>query len=114
MHVSIAPLRTEWPFAITQDYGRVPQQPDAPIDRQLTAKVKAALLAAGDITAREILIEATNGIVSLGGTVDSEAMRQATLTTVRMEPGVRDVVDQLVLRSALRDALARRKRKRRI
>lgn len=83
-------------------------------DRQLIAMVKAALLAAGDITARQILIEATDGVVFLSGTVDSDAMRHATLAVARIESGVRNVVDQLVLRSELQDALARRKRKRRI
>lgn len=115
MHASGSPIQIQpqRSFRIARDFRRAIEAARTN-DRQLTAQVKTALLAAGDITAKQILIEAIDGVVSLSGTVDSEAMRDATLATVRMEPGVRSVDDQLVLRSELNDALARRRRKRRI
>lgn len=113
MHASVSPLQTERSVGIAHDY-RCAIQVAPPNDRQLAAQVKAALIAAGDITARQILIEATDGVVFLSGTVDSDAMRHTTLAVARLESGVHNVVDQLVLRSELREALARGKRKRRI
>ena len=67
-------------------------------DRQLTARVKAALIAGGEITAKQILIETANSIVSLSGPVDSETMKRATLATARSVHGVVSVLDQLFLR----------------
>lgn len=97
MHVSVPQM--EQSSAIAGDNSRAakcePRQ-----DMQLTARVKAALIAAGDVTAKQILIETANGVVSLSGSVDSEAMKQATLDVARLVCGAQNVLDQLVLRDA--------------
>lgn len=110
MHASAPPLQTEQSFAIAADKNRA-HQIDPLRDRQLAARVKAALIDAADVTAKQILIEAANGIVSLSGSVDSETMKQATLAAARMVCGPRNVIDRLVLRDASRDALTRRRKR---
>lgn len=111
MHVSEPSLQTERSFAIAGN-NSCTLQADPLRDKRLAARVKEALLDARDVTAKEILIEAADGVVCLSGSVDSEAMKQATLAAARMVCGPRNVVDQLVLREALRNALTRRKKRR--
>src|SRR5688500_8705160 len=95
MHASVQPLEIEPPPAIAAASRATPGELQ---DRQLTARVKAALLAAGEITAKQILVETANSIVSLSGPVDSETMKRATLATARSVHGVVSVLDQLFLR----------------
>src|SRR5687768_5557163 len=89
MHASVLPLEFELPPAIAAASRATPGELQ---DRQLTARVKAALIAAGEITAKQILIETANSIVSLSGPVDSETMKRATLATARSVHGVVSVL----------------------
>jgi hyperosmotically inducible periplasmic protein len=97
MHASVQRSEIEPPPAFAE-VSRATQ--DKLQDRQLTARVKAALIAAGEVTAKQILIETSNGIVSLSGPVDSETMKRATVATARSVHGVVSVLDQLFLRGA--------------
>ena len=82
------------------DFARKPStlRSDPIMDAKLTSRVKEAVIAAGSITAKNILIETANGIVTLSGPVDSEVMRKATLTAARSVCGVPSVIDRLFLR----------------
>jgi osmotically-inducible protein OsmY len=95
MNASVQPLEIESPPTFAG--GSRPTRGELQ-DRQLTARVKAALIAAGEVTAKQILIETSNSIVSLSGPVDSEIMKRATLATARSVHGVVSVLDQLFLR----------------
>jgi hypothetical protein len=72
-------------------------------DTELTARVKAALVAAGDFTAKQILIEAVDGVVFLSGPVDSAAMKQVTLAAAERVCGARDRCPVLIARLRHKD-----------
>jgi hypothetical protein len=67
-------------------------------DTELTARVKAALVAAGDLTGKQILIEAVDGVVFLSGSVDSAEMKQVTLAAAERVFGAHKLRDYLVVR----------------
>lgn len=73
-------------------------------DAALTARVKAALIDDEETQARQIQVEARNGVVQLSGFVDSVMEQEAALKTARLVPGVREVRNDLDLRGADRSA----------
>lgn len=109
MQVSVPLVQMEPSPAIAADNSYAAQYEQSQ-DVRLTARVKAALIAAGSVTAKQILIETAHGVVTLSGPVDSEAMKQATLSTARWICGAHNVLDQLVLRDALARPMKRRYR----
>ena len=67
-------------------------------DAALTAAVEGAIAAQSGVNVFHIGSTAHDGVVTLKGTVPSEAVRSTVLTTVRGVRGVTSIVDQLVVR----------------
>lgn len=70
---------------------------DTLADSWLTAKVQAKFFADDDIKARYIDVSSNDGVVSLKGFVESDAVRQEALTIARTTDGVRQVDDRLLI-----------------
>lgn len=68
-------------------------------DSILTAKVKAALIANSDTKAHQINVETKQGVVQLSGFVDDAAAKSAATTVARSVTGVKDVKNELSVKS---------------
>lgn len=68
-------------------------------DKLLVSKVKAALAEDPVAHSLKIDVEVDHGVVSLGGHVDTESERSAALFAARSVDGVKEVIDNLDLRS---------------
>ncbi len=68
-------------------------------DSILTAKVKAALIQSPDTKAHQINVETRAGVVQLSGFVDSAAAKAAASTVARSVTGVKDVKNELSVKS---------------
>ncbi len=68
-------------------------------DSILTAKVKAALIQSPDTKAHQINVETMAGVVQLSGFVDSAAAKAAASTVARSVTGVKDVKNELSVKS---------------
>lgn len=68
-------------------------QPDA----WVTAKIQAQYFVDTDVKGRDINVDTNDGVVTLRGTVDSDAQRRQALTIARNTDGVRSVNDQLTI-----------------
>jgi hyperosmotically inducible protein len=68
-------------------------------DKALVTQVKAALAADPVAPALSIDVEADQGVISLGGHVNSEAERDAALEAARRVAGVVKVIDNLDIQS---------------
>jgi osmotically-inducible protein OsmY len=66
-------------------------------DGWVTTKIQAKYFMDGDVRARDINVDTNNGVVTLRGTVRSEAERRQAIALARNTDGVRDVQDQLTL-----------------
>jgi hyperosmotically inducible protein len=64
-------------------------------DNALTAKVKAALAADANTKAYQINVDVNNGVVALGGFVDSEESKNNASRVARSVDGVRSVENNL-------------------
>lgn len=64
---------------------------DAVSDTWITTKVKSTLLADDTTPGMEIEVETKNGVVSLSGTVATEAERDMAISRTKEIKGVRDV-----------------------
>jgi BON domain-containing protein len=62
---------------------------------QLTAKIKSKMALDDSVRARSIDVDTSNGVVTLSGTVGSEAQRQRAVQLARETDGVKSVVDRL-------------------
>jgi len=69
-------------------------------DAWLTTKVQAMYFLDRDVKGMDIDVTAKAGIVTLAGTVDSEAARQKAVADARSIEGVSQVVDKLTVKSA--------------
>lgn len=67
------------------------QAGEAISDTWITTKVKSALLAGDATPGMEIEVETKDGVVSLSGTVATEAQREAAIDKAKTIEGVRDV-----------------------
>ena len=63
-------------------------------DPGITARVQSKFFLDDRVKARSIAVSTSNGTVTLGGTVSSEAERQQALSIARSVDGVRDVTDK--------------------
>lgn len=87
------------PIAFAQDHQAHPAKDHAatadseqPVsDTWITTKLKADLLTTSDIPATDIKVETVNGVVSLSGTVQSQAQADKAVDVAKMIKGVRDV-----------------------
>ena len=68
-------------------------------DSTLTAKVKTALIASPDTKAHQINVETKEGVVSLSGFVDNAAAKSAATNVARSVTGVKDVKNELSVKS---------------
>jgi hyperosmotically inducible protein len=68
-------------------------------DSILTAKVKAALIADSDTKAHQINVETMNGVVQLSGFVDDAAAKSAATNVAKSVTGVKDVKNELSIKS---------------
>ncbi|MFI8742589.1 BON domain-containing protein [Stutzerimonas zhaodongensis] len=64
---------------------------EAMSDTWITTKVKSALLAGDSTPGMEIEVETNNGVVSLSGTVATEAQREMAIDKAKTIEGVKDV-----------------------
>ena len=64
---------------------------DATSDTWITTKVKSALLAEDATPGMDIEVETNNGVVSLSGTVATEAEREMAIDKAKSIEGVREV-----------------------
>ena len=69
-------------------------------DSVITGKVKAALVADETTKAHQISVETFHGVVQLSGFVDSSAARSRASQLAQQVDGVKDVKNDLELRSA--------------
>lgn len=69
-------------------------------DSWLTTKIQAQYFADEDIKARYINVSTREGVVTLKGRVDSDALRQQALNIARYTDGVTRVEDQLTIGTA--------------
>lgn len=70
---------------------RVEQAGDAVSDTWITTKVKSSLLADDATPGMDIEVETKDGVVSLSGTVATEAEREMAINKAKGIKGVRDV-----------------------
>jgi hyperosmotically inducible protein len=64
----------------------------------ITAKIKSKMTLDDTLEAMRIDVDTSNGVVTLSGTVDTEAQRQRALQLARETDGVRQVEDRLKVR----------------
>lgn len=71
---------------------------DAVSDTWITSKVKSTFLADTDLDGMDIKVETNQGVVSLSGTVSSEAEKELAIQKAKSIKGVKDVsADALVV-----------------
>ncbi len=64
----------------------------------ITAKIKSKMTLDDTLEAMKIDVDTSNGVVTLSGTLDTDAQRQRALQLARETDGVRQVVDHLKVR----------------
>jgi hyperosmotically inducible protein len=69
-------------------------------DTMTTTKVKAALMDDADVKSGQINVETKGGIVSLGGFVTGEKMKQRAIAIAKGTKGVKSVVDAMYVKPA--------------
>lgn len=69
-------------------------------DTEITARVKAEFLSEPGLKSMQISVDTVKGVVTLTGTVDSKADSDKASARAMAINGVRDVANQLVVRSA--------------
>ena len=68
-------------------------------DSVITGKVKSALIADSRTNALQIEVTTNNGVVQLGGFVNSSAAKQAAQEVARSVPGVKSVTNSLSVKN---------------
>ena len=69
-------------------------------DATITTKVKAAILAEPGLKTLQIGVETVDGVVTLSGSVDSQANSEQAKTVANAVSGVRGVDNKLVVKSS--------------
>jgi hypothetical protein len=67
----------------------------APNDAQVTSDIQAKLGADSGLQNKQLTVQAANGTVTLSGTVDNGAQREAAAKYAASEPGVKQVINNL-------------------
>ncbi len=73
-------------------------------DPGLTSKVKSKLAADSTVKAYKIDVDSREGVVTLTGSVDSQAEKDQAMVLARQTKGVRDVVDMIAVRTSAGNA----------
>lgn len=68
-------------------------------DAAITSRVKTAVFAEPAMKSLDVLIDTKDATVTLSGSVDSEALSERAIQIAAATPGVRGVVDKLVLKT---------------
>lgn len=68
-------------------------------DTEVTTKVKAELLGEPGLKSMQISVDTVEGVVTLTGTVDSQANSDKASTLAKAVEGVQSVINQLVITS---------------
>lgn len=64
-------------------------------DTEITTRVKTAFLAETGLDSLKMTVDTVNGVVTLGGTVDTAALNDRAKALAAGVPGVKDVVNHL-------------------
>jgi hypothetical protein len=67
----------------------------APNDAQVTSDIQSKLGVDSGLQNKQLTVQAANGTVTLSGTVDSDAQREAAAKYAASEPGVKQVINNL-------------------
>jgi hyperosmotically inducible protein len=88
----------EWPARTTQGKTAVDRIGKEISDTWITTKVQAIFFLDRDVKGTQIDVATKNGVVTLTGTVPSEAARQKAVGDAKSVDGVKQVVDKLTVR----------------
>ena len=66
-----------------------------PNDAQITSDIQSRMGADSGLQNKQLAVQAANGTVTLSGTVDSDAQREAAAKYAAAEPGVKQVINNL-------------------
>ncbi len=69
----------------------------APNDAQIASDVQAKMNADSGLSGKQLAVQATNGAVTLSGNVDNDAQRNAAAQYAASIPGVKQVINNLVV-----------------
>ena len=69
-------------------------------DTWITAKIQSKYFLDSDVKGHEIDVDASNGVVTLSGTVDNDMQHRQAVAIARNTDGVKDVTDNLQVQSA--------------
>ncbi len=72
----------------------------APNDAQLTSNIQNRLVADSGLQGKQLGVKAEDGTVTLTGTVDNDAQREAAGRYAASEPGVKQVINNLQVAAA--------------
>src|SRR5450432_1199363 len=67
----------------------------APSDAQVTSDIQSKLAADSGLQNKQLTVQAANGTVTLSGSVDNDAEREAAAKYAGSEPGVKTVINNL-------------------
>ena len=76
----------------------------APNDAQVTSNIQSRLGADSGLQNKQIGVQVANGAVTLSGSVDNDAQREAAAKYAAAEPGVKQVINNLQVAPAMADA----------
>src|SRR5258707_11169253 len=69
----------------------------APNDAQLTSNIQSKLATDSGLQGKQLGVKAEAGTVTLSGTVDNDAEREAAARYASTEPGVKQVINNLTV-----------------
>src|SRR5689334_14799577 len=71
----------------------------APNDAQVTSDIQSKLASDSGLQKKQLTVQSDKGVVTLSGTVDNDAQREAAAKYAASEPGVKTVVNNLQVAS---------------
>jgi len=77
-----------------------------PDDAKISSEIQGKFSQDSGLSAKQLTVQADRGVVTLGGTVDNEAQREAASRQAASVAGVREVVNNLQVGNALAAAVA--------
>jgi BON domain len=77
-----------------------------PDDAKISSEIQGKFSQDSGLSAKQLTVQANNGVVTLGGTVDNEAQREAASRQAASVAGVREVVNNLQVGNAPASAVA--------
>ena len=71
-----------------------------PDDAKISSEIQGKFSQDSGLSAKQLTVQANNGVITLGGTVDNEAQREAASRQAASVAGVREVVNNLQVGNA--------------